>query len=369
MPTPVPPLLDPYVQPQPQGSLTLVTSVLDATSNWLLLRIIYAGLHGVKKPAGRYGLDATDATDASELTRRRNNVLFISFLRNAAFWRNEGKRLVSLKRTSAHQLERIFWFRKPESSPLLNQARALYICQIFKLTVSRSQGLDISAMIAQKRLIFVDGLSQLFHPDPKHTSHSLQTEALPKWTYTSVPKLQEVLASQVQTLTDAAAGNASQEASTIVIIDAPDVLLGTTAGASRNTTASEVADLCLGLRALPNVHSLVIALSGDQPFLHHSKSPTPIEADQKTCLISMAHQARLVLQLRPLDTGSAKDVSGVIRASRGGAWEEIEEETWAAEGPITLSIRHGVATEREWLYYVAGNGEAKVWGRGETGLT
>ena len=182
-----------------------------------------------------------------------------------------------------------------------------------------------------------------------------------------MPKLQEVLALQVKALAEATAGSTSQTANTIIIIDALDVLLGTTAGASRNTTALQVVDLCLGLRALPNVHSLVTALSGDQPFLHHSISPTPLEDEQKTCLVTMAHQARLVLQLRPLGTGRAKDVSGVIRASRGGALEEIEEEMVAAEGPISSFIGHDIATEHEWLYYIAGNGEAKVWGRGESG--
>lgn len=254
-----------------------------------------------------------------------------------------------------------------KTSPVVKQAHTFFVCQIFRLTVSRAQGLDISAMIMQKRLAFVDGLSQLFHPDPKPTTNGLQSEVLPTWTYTSVPKLQEVLALQVKTLAEATAGSASQEASTIVIVDAPDVLLGTTAGAPRNTTAFQVLELCLGLRALPNVHSLVTALSGDQPFLHHSLSPTPLEDEHKTCLITMAHQARLVLQLRPLGTGRAKDVSGVIRASQGGAWEAIEEETVAAEDPITSSVGHGIATEREWLYYIAGNGEAKVWGRGELG--
>ena len=66
--------------------------------------------------------------------------------------------------------------------------------------------------------------------------------------------------------------------------------------------------------------------------------------------MGMAHQARFVTSMRELDTGVAKDVSGVLRITRGpGEWgnnhgEEVEE--------------------REFLYFVGGDGGVRVFERG-----
>jgi hypothetical protein len=66
MPSSVPPVLSPYVTPAPQGSLTLVTSVLDAASNWLLLRYVHENF----------------------------KVIFVSVLRGFEQWREMGKKVV-----------------------------------------------------------------------------------------------------------------------------------------------------------------------------------------------------------------------------------------------------------------------------------
>ena len=69
------------------------------------------------------------------------------------------------------------------------------------------------------------------------------------------------------------------------------------------------------------------------------------------------------MQLRALDTGSAKDVSGVIRVSRGGGDRDTNgsgngQEESKAGNDIEL-------TDSEWLYQVKGDGSVRVWGRGE----
>lgn len=65
-------------------------------------------------------------------------------------------------------------------------------------------------------------------------------------------------------------------------------------------------------------------------------------------MVSMAHQARLILSVRGLDTGVARDVSGVLRISKGGAFEEED----------------GEIEERECLYFVGGDGGVRVSERG-----
>lgn len=61
----------------------------------------------------------------------------------------------------------------------------------------------------------------------------------------------------------------------------------------------------------------------------------------------MAHEANIVMSLRMLDTGTAKDVSGVLRVTRGGA---------AAAAAVE---------ERELLYFVGGDGSIRVFERGQ----
>jgi elongator complex protein 6 len=60
----------------------------------------------------------------------------------------------------------------------------------------------------------------------------------------------------------------------------------------------------------------------------------------------------MVMQLRTLDTGAAKDVSGVLRVSKGGEQEEHKtgEEKWE---------------EKELLYFVQRDASVRVFGRGE----
>ena len=83
---PLPPLLAPYVSALPQSSLTLLSSVLGATGNWLILRYLYSALGA---PTG----DAAFGLHGSEDGRKRKVVL-VSFLRGWEFWRSEAKRLV-----------------------------------------------------------------------------------------------------------------------------------------------------------------------------------------------------------------------------------------------------------------------------------
>ncbi len=97
MPTPIPPNLSPVLQPPAPGSLTLITSVLDATSNWLLLRYIYAALrpgkqdgHGTK--AARVAVGADE--DTNEGKNQDLKIVFISFLRPFELWREMGKKIV-----------------------------------------------------------------------------------------------------------------------------------------------------------------------------------------------------------------------------------------------------------------------------------
>jgi len=62
-------------------------------------------------------------------------------------------------------------------------------------------------------------------------------------------------------------------------------------------------------------HSLLNATDG-----------TDLSRNQAILLNSLIHRAHSVISLRPLLTGSAKDVAGVIRVTRGGAYYDFDSQ-------------------------------------------
>lgn len=82
------------------------------------------------------------------------------------------------------------------------------------------------------------------------------------------------------------------------------------------------------------------------PFV--TAQQTPLEVNHASILLSIAHQADLVIGLRLLDTGAARDVSGVMRISVN---EDDEDEKERVE-------------DKELLYFVGGDGAVKVFERG-----
>lgn len=79
-------------------------------------------------------------------------------------------------------------------------------------------------------------------------------------------------------------------------------------------------------------------MSADDPLLH--TQTTALEKEHAAFVLGQAHAAERVVSLRMLDTGTARDVSGVVRITGEGE----------AEG--------------EWLYFVGGDGGVRVFERG-----
>lgn len=77
---PIPILLSQYISHLPSSSLSLLTSTLAATTNWLVLRFIHAAL----KPVSR---DEPDHVPAD------TKVILVSWLRDGNFWKDGGKKL------------------------------------------------------------------------------------------------------------------------------------------------------------------------------------------------------------------------------------------------------------------------------------
>ncbi|KJZ75802.1 hypothetical protein HIM_04959 [Hirsutella minnesotensis 3608] len=115
----VPPLLEPILRLPPESGLVLVTSVLGASANWLVLRWAYALLQtSDHRQRQQQRLEQGDEGDAQQGRGRDVAVVLVSFMRDMAFWREGAARL----------------------------------------------GLDLDAHGRAGRFVFVDGLSGLFAP-------------------------------------------------------------------------------------------------------------------------------------------------------------------------------------------------------------
>ncbi|KUL85286.1 hypothetical protein ZTR_07958 [Talaromyces verruculosus] len=223
-------------------------------------------------------------------------------------------------------------------------------------------------------------------PPPSFSSSPLPTAGIPSPTKTSPPQqkqlhisgqgitalnqLENDILSVIQSLPKPDRTNETGEDGQddedgndiLLILDQPDLILATTPGIDAN----DISEWVMGLQQ--HVLSTIITTSADSPLIHNanpytltpientSAAATPLEKNHASFVVELAHRADMVLQLRTLDTGAAKDVSGVLRMSRGGGYEpEIGQE----------GKEDGEIAEKEVLYFVQRDGGVRVFGRGE----
>ncbi|RDW64036.1 hypothetical protein BP5796_10538 [Coleophoma crateriformis] len=271
----IPPLLEPYLSLPPETSLILLTSVLGASTNWLVLRF----LHSILAPSEGNPDDDT-------------KVVFVSFMRDLVFWKENGRRI----------------------------------------------GLDLDKLAARKKFAFVDGLSGLFLP-----KQAADSRVAPPQTILKSPELQNV-ASQI--LGGISQIKAAASGKVLLVLDQLDLLLAT-AGDKSDVVA--LGEMLLELRE--SVHATVMTVSADYPLV--SEQRTSLESNHAEFLMGIAHQADSIMSLRLLDTGTARDVSGVIRVTQGShAVSESDGSSKRTE-------------EKEVLYFVGGDGGVKVFERGQ----
>ncbi|KAH8196577.1 hypothetical protein TruAng_009271 [Truncatella angustata] len=194
-------------------------------------------------------------------------------------------------------------------------------------------GLDLDGLSKKQKFKFVDGLSGLFSASSgpgiklplagNYGQHILRAASL--------AELQQVVQGALQTCVTR---------NIVLVLDNPDLLL---AASGNEVSAEALKDTLLNLRE--NVTSTVVTLAADEPLV--SAQSTSLEKDHAAVTLSLAHEAEMVVSLRLLDTGTARDVSGVLRVTPGGD----------ATGFVT--------EERELLYFVGGDGGVRVFERGQ----
>lgn len=165
----------------------------------------------------------------------------------------------------------------------------------------------------------------------------LSSEAL-----SSAPTTLSSIEKKITTLLSQAVTATAQETTnkTLLILDYPALLLAT----NPSITSTALSTLLLSLRTHPSVHSTLLTTPADGPFLSASQpdtnpNPTPIESETAAFTVQQAHSARSVLSVRELDTGAARDVSGVLRVTKGG---KCDAETGEWEGLYLVGRDGGV---------------------------
>jgi elongator complex protein 6 len=125
----------------------------------------------------------------------------------------------------------------------------------------------------------------------------------------------------------------------VLILDSPDLSLALNPSLSASTLQHAI------LTWRQSVHATIASLPTDfiVPEEHEIYSPDPLTLGQQQLLLGLAHQANIVMSTKRLDSGTAKDVSGVVRITSKGS-----------------------ITDKELLYLVDGGSVkgVEVWERG-----
>ncbi|KAK5679354.1 hypothetical protein LTS10_008169 [Elasticomyces elasticus] len=201
----------------------------------------------------------------------------------------------------------------------------------WKNELRRTTGVDVAKLMKEGRFAFVDCFITL---------SDLKEEGI-------MAEMEKVVTATITPIVQ-------QKRDVVLVLDNPDALL-----ALNLCTAQQLNTLVLGLRS--SVYSSTVSVSADTPLLAAAKSdmdriPTPLETECAAFVVQQAHMSRLVMSVHELDTGAAKDISGVLRVTRGGAAYDEDDED------------NDEVKEMEALYLVQKDGNAKVFERGSSSI-
>jgi elongator complex protein 6 len=136
----------------------------------------------------------------------------------------------------------------------------------------------------------------------------------------------------------------------LLILDTPSLLLATNPTISASSLAASL------LQLHTHTSHILVHAPADEALISLSHPPQPLEIDAHNFLVKVAHMSTRILSCRVLDTGVARDISGVLRVTENNVGEELELKQ-REDGNME---KHG----RELLYLVKGDGSVKIFERG-----
>ncbi|KAF1344951.1 hypothetical protein BDV97DRAFT_65453 [Delphinella strobiligena] len=399
--TTVPPLLHPYLSLPPESSLLLLTGVLNASTHWLSVRVLLGALGDVssrRRNGGREGgsrreeqgngegKDEDRKGEGKDEERKGGGkdeedvaVVLVSWQRDFEFWKTEARRGAGLDLARLAQQDRFAFvdglthlLSPPTSTPTPASTPA-QPAQTLPLRSHPAVPIRNTAAPTSRRSV-PPASTPASTPTPP-TQRSPSAKLSPKNQHTlhspTLSHAQDTITTAISTLL-----TLNPNKRILLLLDAPSTPLALTP----TPLSTPLLQLLLSLRSM--VYATVITLETDLPFLQPSvhalsqsrdtgemgevsemaegRMQSPLATEMARLLVGLAHQARWVVGVRGLDTGVARDVSGVVRCSRGGAWDDDFDE----EEEEVDDMRQEQAKEIEVLHFVQGDGRVNVFERG-----
>ncbi|KAH7078822.1 hypothetical protein BKA63DRAFT_251817 [Paraphoma chrysanthemicola] len=364
--TRIPPLLQPYIQLPRDESLLLLTSTLGATANWLIVRVLCDAL-----------------TRQDEGSDPGHNVVLVSWMREYDFWRQEARKGAGL------DLERLkkegrFSFVDGLSELCLDASDPQVGQPAINGAAQRPSSIAPTALAGSApnraaqtlplrgppgRIIPARGPPQAAAPvsSPatgtatiQNTSNAIPAQGHSTLKSIDLAQLQTTVADAISSLSTTAqtAASATQR-KTLIVLDNPDLALAL----DPSIDASALTSVILALHTLPTVSHIFTHVQADTPLLGLSQPPQPLEVAQHNLVVKLGHMSRRIFGVRVLDTGVARDVSGVIRITEQNVgWMDLglEDDEGKDKGGDS-------GKGKEFLYQVKGDGSVRVFERGAGG--
>ncbi|MCJ1473450.1 hypothetical protein MMC13_002101 [Lambiella insularis] len=338
------PLLSHCFALPPSPSLVLLIRALGATTNWLTLRYAtVARASGLRDSEPRAEAGTEGDRGNSSIGQDEVGVVLVSFLSD---WNSD---LLLRQSWDIAKQERTQWRIVLE----LEVRRFEDIANVYG-----RKGVDFARGARSHRFAFVDGLSELFLASS--TDESKVDNASIVLRDAALTNVKKVILDAIEHVRHQ--GKPQGERRVVLVVDGLDVYLASTAqlmlavddilGEWRQVRRALLTD------SLPIKHTYttVVTASADAALMQYSG--TRLETQHTALVASLAHEANLVIGVRGLESGVAKDVSGIIRISRGGmvGW-------WQAQGEKGTTTGEEVEG-KEMLFFRNGDGAIKAWERG-----
>jgi elongator complex protein 6 len=352
----IPPLLHPYITLPRDDSILLVTSTLGASANWLVVRFLCDAL--IKGNDGR----ATGTPQHGGMAGESGaSVILVSWMREYEFWKQEARKGGGVDLEKCRKEGR-FSFVDGLSALFLEAGSGEEVekKRLGVQSVKAAQTLPMGGA-PPGRAIPARG------PPAASASPTMEIRRGTATTTTSAsvqnPGLYTLqsadLSNAKATILTALSHIPTSDRKTLLVLDNPDILLATSPTPAR--TLTDLTSLFLTLHT--QISHLLIHTQSDTPLLTPSTPLQPIEQAQHNLVVKLAHMSRRILSVRVLDTGVARDVSGVLRVTENGS----------SIGGVGLDLEDDRESERkesrggEVLYKVGGDGGVKVFERGAGG--
>lgn len=357
----IPPLLQPHVNLPEDDSILLVTSTLGASANWLIVRFLCEA----------FGRDSATKSvqdgGATESEKEDVGVVLVSFMRDWDFWRSEARKGGGL------DLERL---KKGGKLAFVDGLTNMLITAPGEKGLQRAEAAPRTPVVPSQVPGRVPGRTPNIlpargppgRPNPTTSSASTMAPETTRVAPASIPvepqpqtvssdffiktpeiqKVQQKVESAIRHLK-----SVNSQRRTLLVLDTPSFLLAS----NPDITASMLSTVILQLHALTS--HVIVHLPADDALITLSTPAQPLEVHGHNFLVKTAHMSSRILSCRVLDTGFAKDVSGVLRITQNSTGIRL---------PLTEHVANAEESRgTELLYLCKGDGSVKMFERGAGG--